>query len=167
MMQAQDQITPKMLPGSCSSHKAVTSIHKFRYNSLIAWLNLEDEHQPLTTSEWSPTRLGYLCVLLKTMWKLILRVMITKNQHLVHQKCGETTNCTLTSIQGNLQDCRFLTASCLIMSRSPELESKCIKVLHPHALCCSSTPQNKIHAKTTCSSYLTHAKKRNIKYKTQ
>lgn len=160
MMQAQDQITPKMLPGSCSSHKAVTSIRKFRHNSLIAWLNLEDEHQPLTPCEWSSTRLDYLCVLLKTMWKLILKESHNnKIQHLVHQKCGETTNCTLTSIQGNLQDCRFLTASCLIMSRSPELESKCIKVLHPHALCCSSTPQNKIHAKTNCSSYSTHVKR--------
>lgn len=86
--------------------------------------------------------------------------MITKPKHLVHQKCGETTNCALTSIQGNLQDCKFLTASCLIMSRSPELESKCIKVLHPHALCCSSTPQNKSHAKTTCLAYSTHTKER-------
>ena len=87
-------------------------------------------------------------------------VMITKTKHLVHQKCGETTNCALTSIQGNLQDCKFLTASCLIMSRSPELESKCIKVLHPHALCCSSAPQNKSHAKTNCSAYSSHTQNR-------
>lgn len=29
-------------------------------------------------------------------------VMVTKTKHWVHQKCGETTNRTLTSVQGNL-----------------------------------------------------------------
>lgn len=92
-------------------------------------------------------------------------VMVAKSKHLVHQKCGETTNCTLTSIQGNLQDCKFLAASCLIMSRSPELESKCIKVLHSHAFCCSSAPQNQSHAKTSCSAYSCHTQKNELKAK--
>lgn len=87
-------------------------------------------------------------------------VMVIKPKHLVHHKCGETTNCTLTSIQGNLQDCKFLAPSCLIMSRSPELESKCTKVLHAHALCCSSAPQNQSHAKTSCSAYSSHTPKK-------
>lgn len=91
--------------------------------------------------------------------------MVTKPKYLVHQKCGETTNCTLTSIQGKLQDSKFLAPSCLIMSRSPELESKCTKVLHPHALCCSSAPQNQSHAKISCSAFSSHTPKNKLKAK--
>lgn len=155
-------MTPKTLPGSCSSLKAVTNIYKFRHNSLTACLNLDEEHQGLTPRWVKFYQTGlFMCAFKNNAaTKFERAVMITKTKHLVHQKCGETTNCALTSIQGNLQDCKFLTASCLIMSRSPELESKCIKVLHPHALCCSSTPQNKSHAKTNCSAYASHIQNR-------
>lgn len=55
------KMTLKTLPGSCSSHRAVTNIFKFRHNSLTACLNLHEELQGLTPAEPSSTSLDYLC----------------------------------------------------------------------------------------------------------
>lgn len=54
------KMTLKTLPGSCSSHRAVTDIFKFRHNSLTACLNLHEELQRLTPAEPSSTSLDYL-----------------------------------------------------------------------------------------------------------
>lgn len=53
-------VTLKTLPGSCGSHRVVTNIFKFRYNSFTACLNLYEELQGLTSGEPSSTRLDYL-----------------------------------------------------------------------------------------------------------
>lgn len=54
-------MTLKALPGSPSSHRAVTNICKLRHNSLTACLNLHEELQGLTPGEPSSTTLDYLC----------------------------------------------------------------------------------------------------------
>lgn len=150
-----DHVAPTLLPtfvssGTTVSLPALTSMNSSKDSSLVSQV------QP----DW-------IIFVFKNSGgtKFERAVMVAKSKHLVHQKCGETTNCTLTSIQGNLQDCKFLAASCLIMSRSPELESKCIKVLHSHAFCCSSAPQNQSHAKTSCSAYSCHTQKNELKAK--
>lgn len=47
---------------------------------------------------------------------------LTKPKHLVHQKCGETTNCTPTSIQGNLH--KTLSFWPQVASLCPDLQSR-------------------------------------------
>lgn len=66
------KMTLKTLPGSCSSHRAVTNICKFRHKCLTDCLNLHEELQGLTPGQPSSTRLDDLCFL-KTTGELNLK----------------------------------------------------------------------------------------------